>query len=72
MNPYKALKGLLPDPPLLVGTVTAVVAGVATVELPDGGEVSARGTAVVGQQVFVRAGTIEGTAPILPVEIIQI
>lgn len=71
-NPYKLLKSLLPDPPLLVGTVTAVANGTATVELPDGGTVLARGEAQVNDRVFVRDGAIEGPAPALTLEVIEV
>lgn len=72
MNPYKLLKSILPDPPLLVGDVIDIDAGTATIELPDGGRVQARGSATVGQRVFVRDGVIEGEAPSLPVELIEV
>lgn len=72
MNPFKALKNLLPDPPLLVGTVTAYADGTATVTLPDGGTVQARGMATVGDRVFVRDNLIEGPAPSLTIELIDI
>lgn len=72
LNPYAALLALLPERPLLVGTVNAFADGIATVELPGGGLVTARGAATVGQQVFVRDGAIEGTAPALPVEVIEV
>lgn len=71
-NPYKLLRELLPEAPLLVGTVTVVGDGVATVTLPGGGTLQARGVAVVNQRVFVRDGLIEGDAPVLPVEVISV
>ena len=37
--------------------------GVATVDLPGGGRLQARGDAQAGQRVFVRNGVIEGEAP---------
>ncbi len=64
-NPYKRLIGLLPSTPLQVGDVVDVTGGIATVELPGGGQLSARGVATVGQRVFVRDGVIEGLAPSL-------
>ncbi|AIJ47495.1 hypothetical protein O987_16915 [Comamonas testosteroni TK102] len=51
--------------PLLVGTVAFVINGVATVNLPGGGRLQARGPAQAGQRVFVRDGAIEGEAPSL-------
>lgn len=71
-NFYRIFKDLIPDPPLLVGTVAGVVTGGCFVDLPDGGTLFARGSATVGQRVFVRDGAIEGTAPSLPVTVIEI
>ena len=71
-NPYKILRDLLPQAPLQVGVVLSVDGGVATVELPGGGQVQARGDAGVGDRVFVRDGVIEGAAPALPVEVIEV
>jgi hypothetical protein len=65
-NVYRALLELLPQDPLLVGTVTAVNADATrTVQLPGGGFVRARGDAAVAATVFVRGGVIEGAAPAL-------
>ncbi len=64
-NAYREFLALMPDQPLEVGDVTAIAGGVATVTLPGGGVIQARGEATVGQRVFVRAGVIEGVAPIL-------
>lgn len=72
MNLYRMLKGILPDPQLQVGTVTAVSNGVATVEVPGGGQLKARGSATVGTRVFVRDGVIEGTAPSLSTIYIEV
>lgn len=71
-NPYHQLLALLPARPLMVGDVTAVDAGVATIELPGGGVVQARGDVTVGARVFFRDGAIEGPAPSLSVEIIDV
>ena len=62
-NIYTQFKRLIPDAPLLVGVVTAYADGLATVELPDGGIITARGSASVSDSVFVRDGVIEGPAP---------
>ena len=43
-----------------------------TVQLPGGGTVRARGSAAVGDRVFVRDGVLEAVAPNLPLEIIEI
>ena len=71
-NPFVLLKKLLPDPPLQIGTVAAIDDGTATIMLPGGGTVQGRGSATVGQTVFVRNGVIEGPAPALPIELITI
>jgi hypothetical protein len=49
-----------------------VTGGVVTVQLPGGGLLKARGTAAVGQKVFVRDAVIEAIAPNLTLEIIEI
>jgi hypothetical protein len=71
-NFYRIFKDLVPEPPLLVGSVESVQSGGCYVDLPGGSRVFARGEATVGQQVFVRDGAIEGVAPSLPVEFIEI
>jgi len=71
-NLWRRLKQILPDPPLLVGVVDSVSAYGAMVELPDGSLVAVRGSANVGQTVFIRNGVIEGEAPALPVVLIEI
>jgi len=72
-NAWKELQGLVSGPPLQVGEVLAIEGGVATIELPGGGLVQARGAAEVGQTVFVRGSVIEGEAPgDLPLEVIDI
>lgn len=71
-NPYRRLQDLVGGPPLQVGTVLSVTAGLATIELPDGGRVQARGDATVAATVFVRGEVIEGIAPSLPVDVVEI
>lgn len=63
MNLFKQFLGLLPPRPLEVGTVISTAGGMATIELPGGGILQARGDASAGQRVFVRDGLIEGLAP---------
>lgn len=72
MNPYKLLKSILPDPPLLVGNVLSVSNGTAIVELPGNVQVQARGEAQIGDRVFIRDNVIEGPAPNLTLEIIEV
>ncbi len=71
-NLYQQFRQLLPDAPLQAGTVLEVGAGIALVVLPGGGLIRARGNATVGQTVFVRDEVIEGIAPSLPLELIDI
>lgn len=71
-NPYRLLLDLLPKAPLLVGDVAAQTGDGYIITLPHGGQIQARGVASVGDRVFVRDGLIEGSAPTLPVEIIDI
>ncbi|MBS3018909.1 hypothetical protein DJFAAGMI_01644 [Comamonas sp. PE63] len=61
-NLYKQFMDLQSPKPLLVGTVAFVVNGLATINLPGGGRLQARGPAQAGQRVFVRDGVIEGEA----------
>ena len=71
-NLFTLLKSILPDSPLLVGVVQSVVTGGCYVELPTGGILFVRGAASVGNSVFVRDGVIEGIAPSLTVEVIEV
>lgn len=71
-NLYQKFLDLIPDPALQVGDVIAAVDGIVTLELPGGGYLKARGQAAVGQRVFVRGGVVEGEAPQLPVELIEV
>lgn len=71
-NVFKLLKSILPEPPLQVATILSIYGGVATLQLPGGGTIQARGTGAAGARVFVRNGLIEGAAPELPVEVIEV
>jgi hypothetical protein len=71
-NLYEQFRQLVPDPPLQAGTAIDVGSGVVTVALPGGGLIRARGNAAVGQKVFVRDDVVEGIAPSLTLEIIEI
>jgi len=71
-NPFARLQDLLGRPPRQAGTVASVSSGIAQITLPGGGSIAARGAATVGARVFVRDGVIEGPAPTLPVEIIEV
>ncbi len=71
-NLYEQFRQLIPAPPLQAGTVIDVGSALVTVALPGGGRIKARGSAALGQKVFVRDDAIEGEAPTLPLEIIEI
>ncbi len=71
-NLYEQFRQLIPEPPLQAGTVIDVGSGVVAVALPGGGLIRARGNAAVGQKVFVRDDVVEGIAPSLTLEIIEI
>ncbi len=71
-NLYEQFRQLIPDPPLQAGTVVAVGSGVVTVAMPGGGLIKARGSAAIGQNVFVRDDAVEGIAPALTLELIEI
>ena len=71
-NLYQRFLDLLPPRPLQVGTVLAIDSGVATVQLPGGATIRARGQAAVADVVFVRDGVIEGPAPALTLVTIDV
>lgn len=71
-NLYRIFKDLIPEAPLMVGTVSTVETGYCVIDLPGGGQVTGRGSSSIGQTVFVRDGVIEGSAPILTLELIDI
>ena len=71
-NVFRQFIDLLPARPLLVGTVTATDGDVSTVVLPAGGVLRPRGSDPLGAKVFVRDGVIEGAAPSLLIEVIEI
>ena len=65
-NLYRALRELLPEPPLQVATVTSVnaTAGTSAITWPGDTQQVVRGTSVsVGSKAFVLNGVIEGAAP---------
>lgn len=72
LNPFRRLQGVFPDPPLLIGDVVALVDGAVVVEEPGGGRSNVRGAASVGDRVFFCNGTIQGPAPNLPIDSIDL
>ena len=71
-NPLQSLKQLLAGPPQQLGQVVSVTGNLATIELPGGAQIKARGAATVGQHVFEQGGLILGDAPTLPIDIIEV
>ena len=71
-NLFARFRALMPASPLLVCTVISSAGGSAIVELPGGARLTVRGSGTVGTNVFVRAGAIEGDAPTLPVDTIEV
>ena len=70
-NLWRQFEALLPNTPLLLGTLTtAHHDGSFTVELVGGGSLRATfegdGKALEGHRVFVRDGKVTGAAPDLP------
>jgi hypothetical protein len=72
LNPYVIFRRLIPAYPLQSGVVVSEDDGIFTIELPGGGRLQARGSAAIGDSVFVRDGLIEGPAPDLPDELIEV
>lgn len=71
-NAFADLIAVLPQERRHVGQVIDIANGVATIELPGGGILRARGTAAVGNYVFVRGGAIESVTQayaVVPIEI---
>jgi len=66
------LLDLMPTSPLQVGEVADTGGGMSTVTLPGGGSVVVRGAATIGSKVFIRAGSIEGQAPDLPIQTAEV
>lgn len=71
-NPFKMLQDLVARPGAEIGVVQSVASGEAAVTLPGGGVLRVRGTATVGDTVFIRDGVIESTAPSLPIVLIDV
>jgi UDP-3-O-[3-hydroxymyristoyl] glucosamine N-acyltransferase len=64
-NPYRRLIALIPGQPEDAGEVIATDAAGCTVQLPTGALVRVRGSATIGDHVYIRAGAIIGPAPAL-------
>jgi len=70
-NLFKRFQALIPTYPLRVGDVIAYDNGVAIIQ-EQSGVATARGEVTVGDRVFFRNGVIEGPAPDLTIEIIEV
>ena len=70
-NLFKRFERLLPHHPLRVGTVLSVDGTAVLVQESGGGVVRVRGESTVGARVYFRDSTIEGSAPNLPLEVIE-
>lgn len=65
-NVFGQLQELLKPSRVQIASVVSVEDGMAVLELPGGGRMSARGAATVDSNVFVQDGVIQGPAPNLP------
>lgn len=67
-NIWKMFSDLIPDDPVLIGTVlTQTPDGYSTLETPGGGIVKAKGvTVAIGNKAFIQGGEVRGEAPDLP------
>jgi len=66
-NLFQQFKDLLAPGRVQIGEVVAYADGIATLTLPGGGQIRARGEATVGGKVFVQDGVLQGPARNLPV-----
>lgn len=71
-NVWQGFKELLPRDPLLVGTLSNTDGQTSLMTLIDGGVIRVRGTGVVNQKYYIRAGRIENEAPNLDIDEIVI
>lgn len=72
-NLWRRFQDLLPNAPLLIGTVvTRHGDGTVTVELLGGGLLRVTGEGAQGDRLFVRANEVIGPAPTLPTVEIEI
>lgn len=71
-NLYRLFKDLIPTDQVLVGTVTSSSGDTHQVTCIDGSVVVAYGQASINQKVFVKGTSIQGAAPNLTLEIIEI
>lgn len=67
-NIWKLFSDLIPEDPVLIGTVlTHTPDGYSTLATPGGGVVKAKGVSVaIGDKAFIQGGEVRGEAPDLP------
>lgn len=63
---YSSLMELIPQSPVLIGTVTIVDGDALIIQTPEGGSFRAFGSGVIGQRYYFRSGQLIGDAPSLP------
>lgn len=71
-NIFKKLQDLLAPGAVQIGTVSSVAKGLATVDLPGGGQVRAKGQIQVAAKVLGQDGKVLGAGPDLPVTMSEI
>lgn len=71
-NLYRRFLALVPGQPTDVGEVIALETDGVIIQLVSGELVRVKGTAVIGNWVYVRGGEISGPAPELMGEIVEI
>lgn len=71
-NIWRRLRDLTAGDPLQIGIIVDAGLYGVTIELPTGDQLQVRGTGAVGDRVFFRSGVVEGPAPDLPIEVIDI
>ena len=67
-NLFAQWRDLFAAGPLQVGEVTDYDNGIATIQLPGGGILRAKGDTTVGATVFMQDGVILGPAASLPID----
>ena len=71
-NLFSMFSDLIPSDPLVVGEVTSSSGDTHVCTLIDGGIVVVRGKASAGQKVFIKGDLIQGVAPNLTLEVIDV
>lgn len=72
LNSYRAMRQLLGDGAVLVGQVSNVSSSSLVVTLDSGAKISAKGSATLGQRVYVKNGYIQGLAPSMTSQVVEV